>query len=198
MCGGGGITVKTVFVPHISQVPWFLFTKENFWFILGKNFFLLYFNMGRTVCVVSCSNQKTHPSGKCYVLFSLPGKHVVRCSISASWVTGFLAEFIAEMAKQRISPSGINWDWLMGDILIGDTSPAERQFSSEWFIRRPSHLSNTPSHMHAPPVTFIQPLYYKHNQLWTQVGDSHRQSTQVKRPPHIVGAPPAVTNTTFL
>lgn len=52
-----------------------------------------------------------------------PGKQVVRCSISASCVTGFLAEFIVEMAKQRISPRGINCDWLIGDILIGDTSP---------------------------------------------------------------------------
>lgn len=30
------------------------------------------------------------------------------------------------MARHKISPSGMNCDWLMGDILIGDTSPARR------------------------------------------------------------------------
>lgn len=38
----------------------------------------------------------------------LPGKQVVRCSISASCVTGLRAEFMAEMARHRISPSGMN------------------------------------------------------------------------------------------
>lgn len=41
-------------------------------------------------------------------------------------MTGLWAEFIAEMARHKISPSGMNCDWLMGDILIGDTSPARR------------------------------------------------------------------------
>ena len=54
----------------------------------------------------------------------VPGKLAVRCSTSASWLTGLWAEFIAEMAKHKISPSGMNCDWLIGDILIGDTSPA--------------------------------------------------------------------------
>lgn len=54
----------------------------------------------------------------------IPGKLAVRCSTSASWLTGLWAEFIAEMAKHKISPSGMNCDWLIGDILIGDTSPA--------------------------------------------------------------------------
>lgn len=62
-----------------------------------------------------------------FIHAQLPGKQVVRCSISASCVTCFRAEFIAEMARQRISPSGINCDWLMGDMLIGDTSPAKKQ-----------------------------------------------------------------------
>lgn len=53
-------------------------------------------------------SHSTPACGRYLILLSLPGKHVVRCSISASWVTGFLAEFIAEMAKQRISPSGMN------------------------------------------------------------------------------------------
>lgn len=60
----------------------------------------------------------------------LPGKQVVRCSISASCVTGFLAEFIVEMAKHRISPRGINCDWLIGDILMGDTSPTKKDKDS--------------------------------------------------------------------
>lgn len=55
---------------------------------------------------------------------SVPGKLAVRCSTRASWLTGLWAEFIAEMAKHKISPSGMNCDWLIGDILIGDTSPA--------------------------------------------------------------------------
>lgn len=54
----------------------------------------------------------------------VPGKLAVRCSTRASWLTGLWAEFIAEMAKHKISPSGMNCDWLIGDILIGDTSPA--------------------------------------------------------------------------
>lgn len=66
-------------------------------------------------------------SDQWFINVQLPGKQVVRCSISASCVTCFRAEFIAEMARQRISPSGINCDWLMGDMLIGDTSPAKRQ-----------------------------------------------------------------------
>lgn len=66
-------------------------------------------------------------SDQWFIHAQLPGKQVVRCSISASCVTCFRAEFIAEMARQRISPSGINCDWLMGDMLIGDTSPAKRQ-----------------------------------------------------------------------
>lgn len=41
-------------------------------------------------------------------------------------MTGLWAEFIEEMARHKISPSGMNCDWLMGDILIGDTSPARR------------------------------------------------------------------------
>lgn len=57
---------------------------------------------------------------------NIPGKLAVRCSTRASWLTGLWAEFIAEMARHKISPSGINCDWLMGDILIGDTSPARR------------------------------------------------------------------------
>lgn len=44
-----------------------------------------------------------------------------------SCVTVLRAEFMAEMARHRISPSGINWDWLMGDMLIGDTSPAKHR-----------------------------------------------------------------------
>ena len=56
---------------------------------------------------------------------NLPGKLAVRCSTRASWLTGLWAEFIAEMARHKISPSGMNCDWLIGDILIGDTSPAE-------------------------------------------------------------------------
>lgn len=48
----------------------------------------------------------------------------VRCSTRASWLTGLWAEFIAEMARHKISPSGMNCDWLIGDMLIGDTSPA--------------------------------------------------------------------------
>lgn len=54
----------------------------------------------------------------------VPGKLAVRCSTRASWLTGLWAEFIAEMARHKISPSGMNCDWLIGDILIGDTSPA--------------------------------------------------------------------------
>lgn len=50
----------------------------------------------------------------------------MRCSTRASWLTGLWAEFIAEMARHKISPSGMNCDWLMGDILIGDTSPVRR------------------------------------------------------------------------
>lgn len=65
----------------------------------------------------------------CHWLRRLPGKHVARCSMRVSWVTVFRAEFMAEMARHRISPSGMNWDWLMGDILIGDTSPAGGQRS---------------------------------------------------------------------
>ena len=39
----------------------------------------------------------------------LPGKQVVRCSIRASWVTGFLAEFIEEIDGQAQDfPSGMN------------------------------------------------------------------------------------------
>lgn len=53
----------------------------------------------------------------------IPGKLAVRCSTRASWLTGLWAEFIAEMARHKISPSGMNCDWLIGDILIGDTSP---------------------------------------------------------------------------
>lgn len=48
----------------------------------------------------------------------------MRCSTRASWLTDLWAEFIAEMARHKISPSGMNCDWLIGDILIGDTSPA--------------------------------------------------------------------------
>lgn len=55
---------------------------------------------------------------------SVPGKLAVRCSTRASWLTGLWAEFIAEIARHKISPSGMNCDWLIGDILIGDTSPA--------------------------------------------------------------------------
>lgn len=44
------------------------------------------------------------------LVYILPGKQVVRCSIKASCVTCFRAAFIDEMAKQRISPSGINCD----------------------------------------------------------------------------------------
>lgn len=54
----------------------------------------------------------------------VPGKLAVRCSINASWLAGLWAAFIAEMAKHKISPSGMNCDWLIGDMLIGDTSPA--------------------------------------------------------------------------
>lgn len=57
---------------------------------------------------------------------SVPGKLAVRCSTRASWLTGLWAEFIAEMARHKISPSGMNCDWLIGDILIGDTSPVGR------------------------------------------------------------------------
>lgn len=57
----------------------------------------------------------------------LPGKHVCRCSVRASRVTGLWAEFIAETANSNTSPKGINCDWLMGDILMGDTSPVKRQ-----------------------------------------------------------------------
>ncbi len=45
--------------------------------------------------------------------------------MSVSCVTVLRAEFMAEMARHRISPSGMNWDWLMGDMLMGDTSPAK-------------------------------------------------------------------------
>lgn len=54
----------------------------------------------------------------------VPGKLAVRCSTRASWLTGLCAEFMAEMARHKISPSGMNCDWLIGDMLIGDTSPA--------------------------------------------------------------------------
>ena len=47
--------------------------------------------------------------------------------MSASWVTGLWAEFIAEIANSSTSPRGMNCDWLMGDMLIGDTSPVERE-----------------------------------------------------------------------
>lgn len=118
--------------------------------------------MGWSVHIKSQVSQSAHPSGKYITLFLLPGKQVVRCSISASWVTGFLAEFIAEMAKQRISPSGINWDWLMGDILIGDTSPVERQLPSKQFVKTQplvthTHLQ-THTHTHTPPVTHLFPV----------------------------------------
>lgn len=53
----------------------------------------------------------------------VPGKLAVRCSTRASWLTGLWPAFIAEMAKHKISPSGMNCDWLIGDIVIGDTSP---------------------------------------------------------------------------
>lgn len=59
----------------------------------------------------------------------LPGKHVCRCSVSVSWVTDLWAEFIAEIASSNTSPNGMNCDWLMGDILMGGTSPAKRQKS---------------------------------------------------------------------
>ena len=39
-------------------------------------------------------------------------------------MTGLWAEFIAEIANSSTSPRGMNWDWLMGDMLMGDTSPA--------------------------------------------------------------------------
>ncbi|TNN89656.1 hypothetical protein EYF80_000259 [Liparis tanakae] len=55
---------------------------------------------------------------------SVPGKLAERCSTRASWLTDLWAEFIAEMARHKISPSGMNCDWLIGDMLIGDTSPA--------------------------------------------------------------------------
>lgn len=59
----------------------------------------------------------------------LPGKHVCRCSVSVSWVTDLWAEFIAEIANSNTSPNGMNCDWLMGDILMGGTSPVKRQKS---------------------------------------------------------------------
>ena len=46
-------------------------------------------------------------------------------------MTGLRAEFMAETARHRISPSGMNWDWLIGDILMGDTSPRERGTARE-------------------------------------------------------------------
>ena len=58
---------------------------------------------------------------------ALPGKHAARWSTRVSWVTALRATFMAEMARHRISPSGMNWDWLIGDMLIGDTSPAGAQ-----------------------------------------------------------------------
>ena len=57
----------------------------------------------------------------------LPGKHMCRCSVRASRVTDLWAEFIAEIANSSTSPKGMNCDWLMGDILMGDTSPVKRE-----------------------------------------------------------------------
>lgn len=50
------------------------------------------------------------------------------------------AEFIAEIANSRTSPRGMNCDWLMGDILMGDTSPAEKQtgVSMRWWASDPT------------------------------------------------------------
>ena len=115
--------------------------------------------MGWSVHIKSQGGQSAHPFGKYITPFPLPGKQVVRCSISASWVTGFLAEFIAEMAKQRISPSGINWDWLMGDILIGDTSPAERQLPSKQFVKTQPLVTNTHTHPSKHTHTHTHPSH---------------------------------------
>ena len=131
----------------------------------GKDFFFSLLNliMGWSVHIKSQVSQSVHPSGKYITLFLLPGKQVVRCSISASWVTGFLAEFIAEMAKQRISPSGINWDWLMGDILIGDTSPVERQLPSKHFVKTQPLVTHTHTFKHThththTPLPWLSPI----------------------------------------
>ena len=40
-------------------------------------------------------------------------------------MTGLWAEFMEETARHKISPSGMNCDWLTGDMLIGETSPAQ-------------------------------------------------------------------------
>lgn len=129
--------------------------------------------MGWTVHVKSQNDPGTHLLG---ILFPLPGKHVVKCSISASWVTGFLAEFIAEMAKQRISPSGINWDWLMGDILIGETSPAERQFSSKRFMKRAAfcHM-HTFTHACPSQDSRLPPAWWTQSALNTDTAYSRSQ-----------------------
>lgn len=60
----------------------------------------------------------------------LPGKHVCRCSVRASCVTGLLEEFMAEIANSNTSPKGMNCDWLIGDILMGDTSPVKKKQKS--------------------------------------------------------------------
>ena len=127
--------------------------KKSYWSVLEKTFFSTEFNHGMKCPYKPQGGQSVHPFGKYITLFPLPGKQVVRCSISASWVTGFLAEFIAEMAKQRISPSGINWDWLMGDILIGDTSPAERQFPSKQFVKTQPLVTHIHTHTFTPTHT---------------------------------------------
>ena len=131
--------------------------KKSYWSVSEKTFFSTEFNHGMKCPYKPQGGQSVHPFGKYITLFPLPGKQVVRCSISASWVTGFLAEFIAEMAKQRISPSGINWDWLMGDILIGDTSPAERQFPSKQFVKTQPLVTHIHTHTFTPTPTHTPP-----------------------------------------
>lgn len=157
---------------EVTLMPWFLIAELRKVTGFGKDFFFSLLNliMGWSVHIKSQGGQSAHPFGKYITLFPLPGKQVVRCSISASWVTGFLAEFIAEMAKQRISPSGINWDWLMGDMLIGDTSPAERQLPSKQFVKTQPLVTNThthPSkhiHTHTPLPWLTYSLCCKYNQ----------------------------------
>jgi hypothetical protein len=40
-----------------------------------------------------------------------------------------------ETARHKISPSGMNCDWLTGDMLIGDTSPAHAETKDKKHIQ---------------------------------------------------------------
>lgn len=69
-----------------------------------------------------------------------------------SCVTVLRAEFMAEMARHRMSPSGMNWDWLIGDMLIGDTSPAGQEGKVQRIKLRVAEVA----------------LHWLHKDIWTE------------------------------